>query len=162
MCLSIPLVCLVVVVVPPVLDSEGCDRSNGGCADRCETLDVGFVCSCSHVGYRLANDGASCVDRDECELNLDVCSQVSQFCVNTVGSYFCLDKNMANSGTVQTVFSGTDTAMFYGFSCLWVKYILIRFSCLFSIFISDSIPYCICGTFFLTTMHMHQTASAMV
>ena len=43
------------------------------------------MCSCSS-GYTLSGDGRTCVDNDECALEIDNCEQV---CVNTDGGFSC-------------------------------------------------------------------------
>ena len=46
-------------------------------------------CDC-FTGYKLGSDGVSCVDVDECKLNLHTCSRQSEVCDNTRGSFRCL------------------------------------------------------------------------
>ncbi|KAF0301310.1 Very low-density lipoprotein receptor [Amphibalanus amphitrite] len=61
-----------------------CARSNGGCSHGCQDLPGGRRCSCPD-GYRLAADGTSCQDIDECE-NPGACSHI---CINQVGHFKC-------------------------------------------------------------------------
>ncbi|KAK2588774.1 hypothetical protein KPH14_001654 [Odynerus spinipes] len=63
-----------------------CARSctlNNPCHNVCYKTPTGPVCGCGR-GYRLAPDGVSCDDVNECEEN--VCSQM---CHNTRGSFAC-------------------------------------------------------------------------
>ncbi|NXE12744.1 LRP2 protein, partial [Lophotis ruficrista] len=63
--------------------SVPCQRS---CAHLCYPSPQGPRCSCE-PGYRLAEDGLSCVDIDECaERGEGACSQT---CLNAPGSYSC-------------------------------------------------------------------------
>uniref|UniRef100_A0A8B9F9S8 EGF-like domain-containing protein n=1 Tax=Amazona collaria TaxID=241587 RepID=A0A8B9F9S8_9PSIT len=63
--------------------SVPCQRS---CAHLCYPSPQGPRCWCGS-GYRLADDGLSCVDIDECtEQGEEACSQT---CLNTPGSYNC-------------------------------------------------------------------------
>lgn len=56
---------------------------NNPCKHVCHKTPLGPVCGCN-AGYRLAPDGVSCVDVNECED--DPCSQI---CHNTRGSFVC-------------------------------------------------------------------------
>lgn len=56
-----------------------------GHADRCECF----------TGYKLAADGVSCADIDECKLNLHTCSRHTEICDNTRGSFRCLARGTA-------------------------------------------------------------------
>ena len=47
----------------------------------------GAECGCE-PGYRLASDGRSCADIDECEIP-DICGAGAGDCLNTGGSYTC-------------------------------------------------------------------------
>ncbi|NXK03691.1 LRP2 protein, partial [Herpetotheres cachinnans] len=63
--------------------SVPCQRS---CAHLCYPSPQGPRCWCD-LGYRLAEDGLSCVDIDECtEQGEEACSQT---CLNALGSYSC-------------------------------------------------------------------------
>ncbi|KAF7654632.1 hypothetical protein LDENG_00066940 [Lucifuga dentata] len=56
------------------------------CSQSCYSTPQGTRCGCA-AGFRLVQDGFTCVDIDECEdLTPGVCSQL---CSNTVGSYKC-------------------------------------------------------------------------
>ncbi|XP_030562387.1 low-density lipoprotein receptor-like isoform X2 [Drosophila novamexicana] len=61
-----------------------CAAKNGGCMHRCVDHLVGYSCDC-HEGYKLSEDGHSCVDVNECE-QPGVCSQI---CVNEIGGFKC-------------------------------------------------------------------------
>lgn len=78
-----------------------CDQSNP-CSQRC--LSAGSLepgsrrrlerdrCDC-FAGFRLAPDGVSCADVDECKLNLHTCNRQSEVCDNTRGSFRCLARH---------------------------------------------------------------------
>lgn len=52
----------------------------------CNNLPGSYACLCNTTGYRLAADGISCDDVNECAEHTDNCQQL---CVNTEGSYEC-------------------------------------------------------------------------
>uniref|UniRef100_A0A8C2WTY4 LDL receptor related protein 1 n=1 Tax=Cyclopterus lumpus TaxID=8103 RepID=A0A8C2WTY4_CYCLU len=56
-----------------------------GCSQLCEDLKIGFKCRC-HAGFRLKDDGKTCVDIDECTTTYPC----TQRCINTHGSFHCL------------------------------------------------------------------------
>lgn len=85
-------------VVEAVAPVPSCERDNGGCSELCSTLDSGVTCSCQRAGYKLSNDNKSCMDIDECEEGTSTCNTTSQMCVNSLGSFYCLEKNLAGSG----------------------------------------------------------------
>ncbi|TKR77423.1 hypothetical protein L596_018401 [Steinernema carpocapsae] len=67
--------------------------------DRCASAKCDHICNdrggfeveCScRSGYELGPDGFSCVDIDECVLQLSDCRLGSQRCLNTPGSYKCI------------------------------------------------------------------------
>ncbi|XP_011689648.1 PREDICTED: low-density lipoprotein receptor-like isoform X4 [Wasmannia auropunctata] len=60
-----------------------CAKNNGGCAQICVDLPIGYRCDC-RAGYRLI-DNRTCDDVDEC-LEPGSCSQ---FCQNEKGSFKC-------------------------------------------------------------------------
>ncbi|XP_073349644.1 thrombomodulin-like [Pagrus major] len=57
------------------------------CAQECQREGDAYVCKCSK-GYRLAQDGKSCVDVNECEED-DPCTGEGEQCKNTQGSFQC-------------------------------------------------------------------------
>lgn len=90
-------------------EAEFCSLCNGhGCQHECERTPMGPICVCS-AGYKLAADGRSCVDIDECEVksfkdHVLLVSRVKdkkkfipsegqnkcdQGCENVLGSFLC-------------------------------------------------------------------------
>ncbi|XP_029018451.1 very low-density lipoprotein receptor [Betta splendens] len=65
---------------------ECTEAGEGRCSHGCHSTPQGTHCGCE-AGYRLLEDGQTCADVDECEIqNPGVCSHL---CVNTPGSYQC-------------------------------------------------------------------------
>jgi len=54
------------------------------CSHTCQETPKGGKCTCYH-GYKLAQDGLTCRDIDECE-DVHLCTQ---YCTNSDGSYSC-------------------------------------------------------------------------
>uniref|UniRef100_A0A8C7QGA3 EGF-like domain-containing protein n=1 Tax=Oncorhynchus mykiss TaxID=8022 RepID=A0A8C7QGA3_ONCMY len=65
--------------------NECLNRRVSGCTQNCQELPVGYKCKC-WPGFRLKDDGKTCVDVDECSSSLPC----SQRCINTYGSFKCL------------------------------------------------------------------------
>ncbi|XP_078618229.1 uncharacterized protein LOC144885904 [Branchiostoma floridae x Branchiostoma japonicum] len=63
-------------------NNPGCDPDTAWCTVN---LTGGAMCVCEK-GYKLADDGVSCQDKDECEAGENHCDQL---CNNTAGSYTC-------------------------------------------------------------------------
>ncbi|RUS86242.1 hypothetical protein EGW08_005984, partial [Elysia chlorotica] len=57
--------------------------SSANCTYGCEVVNGTAQCFCEN-GFKLAPDGRTCIDVDECEFKL--CAQT---CINSVGSYSC-------------------------------------------------------------------------
>ncbi|NWT71767.1 TRBM protein, partial [Prunella himalayana] len=68
-------------------DGRGCRSPCEGaqCQHHCVVAGSSFVCMCA-VGYRLAADGISCEDIDDCASEPGPCEQK---CVNTKGGFEC-------------------------------------------------------------------------
>lgn len=64
--------------------ADSCAR----CEQDCQRLETGPVCTCKS-GYRLGQDGATCVDVNECE-ERDPCTNEGEECVNRRGTYECM------------------------------------------------------------------------
>ncbi|KAJ0019807.1 hypothetical protein NQD34_007376 [Periophthalmus magnuspinnatus] len=61
------------------------EEKRHSCSQTCLNTPQGPRCSCSE-GYRLLEDGVTCVDVDECEARTPVCSHI---CTNSPGSFTC-------------------------------------------------------------------------
>ena len=61
-----------------------CSTNTISCSHKCVNTPAGPSCYCQ-PGYQLAEDLASCVDEDECQ----VFGSCSQECENTPGSFSC-------------------------------------------------------------------------
>ncbi|GBM98114.1 Hemicentin-1, partial [Araneus ventricosus] len=74
------------VQLHPFTDINECESNP--CLHICNNFPGGFSCQCLN-GYTLDVDGESCIDVDECEMNLAHCTS-SEECINSIGSYKCL------------------------------------------------------------------------
>ncbi|NWH68491.1 TRBM protein, partial [Geococcyx californianus] len=68
-------------------DGRGCSSPCAGapCQHHCIVIGSSFLCMCE-PGYRLAADGSSCKDDDDCAMLPRLCEQV---CINTEGGFQC-------------------------------------------------------------------------
>ncbi|XP_067936654.1 uncharacterized protein [Watersipora subatra] len=82
----------------PKLVLTGCAVNNGGCTDACYETDDGFYCSCQKSGYMLANNAQTCIDIDECQVGNNDCARDTQMCVNSLGSFYCINITTSVSG----------------------------------------------------------------
>ncbi|XP_038057867.1 fibrillin-2-like isoform X2 [Patiria miniata] len=64
-----------------------CGHQNGGCQQICRNGDHGAICSCRD-GYKLASDGKTCQDFDECSTNVGK-RPCQHICYNSPGSFVC-------------------------------------------------------------------------
>jgi len=89
-CIDFSMVCNNVPNCPMGDDEDAkcgineCEIGNDGCHHDCVDKDIGYECKC-RLGYKLAKDGKSCEDLDDCQ-EFGICSQK---CLNTKGSYKC-------------------------------------------------------------------------
>lgn len=80
---------------PPPDLPDPCE-GNGHCTHHCHPVEGRAHCSCL-PGFSLMPDGRSCEDVDECFLSTHSC-QLNERCVNTVGSFTCLQQIVCPSG----------------------------------------------------------------
>lgn len=124
-CASIGLFCknwtveirILEITTTPEPELQGCDLNNGGCSETCTTTETSFYCSCETDGYMLASNGQMCVDIDECQLGTSPCSPDTQQCLNTMGSYYCIDLPSATTGKFRLHF------YFHRSICVLFRYI---------------------------------------
>uniref|UniRef100_A0A8C0VXZ6 Fibulin-2 n=1 Tax=Cyanistes caeruleus TaxID=156563 RepID=A0A8C0VXZ6_CYACU len=69
---------------------------NGPCKHLCNIVEGDAVCSCM-AGYTLMADGVSCEDINECVTERHTC-QRREHCVNTMGSFRCLQELSCQPG----------------------------------------------------------------
>jgi hypothetical protein len=69
-------------------DTCECDIDNGGCEQQCQNGYGSYTCCCD-PGFQLACDNRHCDDVDECAVS-NACPNDTA-CINTYGSYICID-----------------------------------------------------------------------
>lgn len=72
------------------VDLDECSTSNGGCSDVCVNTIGWFYCNCSRDGYILSNNNHTCIDVDECAINISLCKGDGLTCFNTIGGFACV------------------------------------------------------------------------
>ncbi|XP_077299584.1 uncharacterized protein LOC143920546 [Arctopsyche grandis] len=70
------------------IDSDRCLKNNP-CQHKCVDTGDAIACSCQR-GFELLEDNVSCIDIDECQIETHKCKS-GKVCVNTIGSYKCVD-----------------------------------------------------------------------
>uniref|UniRef100_A0A669PHL8 Fibulin-2 n=1 Tax=Phasianus colchicus TaxID=9054 RepID=A0A669PHL8_PHACC len=71
-------------------------KDNGPCKHICSVVEGNVVCSCLS-GYTIMADGISCEDINECVTDAHTC-QRREHCVNTMGSFKCLQELSCQPG----------------------------------------------------------------
>uniref|UniRef100_A0A803YJQ4 Fibulin-2 n=1 Tax=Meleagris gallopavo TaxID=9103 RepID=A0A803YJQ4_MELGA len=71
-------------------------KDNGPCKHICSVVEGNVVCSCLS-GYTIMADGISCEDINECVTDTHTC-QRREHCVNTMGSFKCLQELSCQPG----------------------------------------------------------------
>ncbi|XP_061048058.1 nephronectin isoform X3 [Eubalaena glacialis] len=76
------------MLMPDGSCSSAMTCSMANCQYGCDVVKGQIRCQCPSPGLRLAPDGRTCVDIDECATGRASCPRYRQ-CVNTFGSYIC-------------------------------------------------------------------------
>ncbi|XP_029091519.1 nephronectin isoform X2 [Monodon monoceros] len=76
------------MLMPDGSCSSALTCSMANCQYGCDVVKGQIRCQCPSPGLRLAPDGRTCVDIDECATGRASCPRYRQ-CVNTFGSYIC-------------------------------------------------------------------------
>eukprot|EP00070_Physeter_catodon_P041061 XP_028347955.1 nephronectin isoform X6 [Physeter catodon] len=76
------------MLMPDGSCSSALTCSMANCQYGCDVVKGQILCQCPSPGLRLAPDGRTCVDIDECATGRASCPRYRQ-CVNTFGSYIC-------------------------------------------------------------------------
>ncbi|KAK0091344.1 hypothetical protein PV326_003356 [Microctonus aethiopoides] len=85
-------------------DVGPCGVENAGCSHTCLSTNGRIFCLCP-VGFMLRDDWKTCQDIDECSVP-DLQTQVCQFgCINTPGSYRCVDPIELNDHKIDNLLS---------------------------------------------------------
>uniref|UniRef100_A0A6J0U2R9 Fibulin-2 isoform X1 n=1 Tax=Pogona vitticeps TaxID=103695 RepID=A0A6J0U2R9_9SAUR len=71
-------------------------KDNGPCKHICSIVEEEITCSCL-PGFALMSDGVSCEDMNECVADAHTC-QRGEHCINTIGSFTCLQQLSCQSG----------------------------------------------------------------
>ncbi|KAF6036864.1 hypothetical protein EB796_004830 [Bugula neritina] len=86
-------------------DENECLNDLANCDNACENTEGSYNCFCNIPGFVLSpKDLHSCIDENECE-SLVPCAEGEE-CVNTYGSYVCVNI-LAETSTAQGQVSGT-------------------------------------------------------
>ncbi|XP_067950999.1 uncharacterized protein [Watersipora subatra] len=97
-------------------DSNTCDDINecletyGNCDNFCQNTAGSYSCECREAGFKLSSlDKHSCIDIDECETE-SLCGENTESvkCVNTYGSYVCVDLTPIADVTPDAQLGGMD------------------------------------------------------
>lgn len=93
-----------------ILEHSDIDGRNSDTIKQDSGLDqAGATWSYSSQNLVIYSQNESCVDKDECKLNPDICGKNAE-CVNDVGAYHCVcaqgfEKTRNGDGCVGTIFS---------------------------------------------------------
>lgn len=68
----------------------------------CKNTVGSFTCSCTDLGYHLANDMKSCLDIDECVADRHECTD-EEICINSIGSFVCVNITQPGTGKLGIV-----------------------------------------------------------
>eukprot|EP00794_Sanderia_malayensis_P007044 gene7044-7835_t len=72
-------------------DLDECELDTNYCSQKCINTEGSYRCDCNH-GFKLAIDGKTCIDVDECS-EPNPCNVTTSACYDEYGSYRCVCKN---------------------------------------------------------------------